>query len=298
MPPLYAYYLYFFTFFNLDEQNYILLILSSQILIASMAVAVFYKINKLFFSKKLSLYSSLLFSLFPLHAYACSQISSITLQIFLTILFFYFFFQLINKINLLSITLFSFTGGLLILLRGEFVVILILSLFYLFLFFKIAKKNILLILLITLITISPYLIRNVLIFETITITRSFGYNLWKGNNPSSTVEGYIFISNDLQEQINTIPKDKFYTINLNKIFLDRATRNIIKEPTRYFMLFFKKVASFLFINIKSSQSNYYNPLHYLPILLLGITSLIGFLVSDKKSHRLNYLIIIFCFTFD
>ena len=93
MPPLYAYYLYFFTFFNLDEQNYILLILSSQILIASMAVAVFYKINKLFFSKKLSLYSSLLFSLFPLYAYACSQISSITLQIFLIILFFYFFFN-------------------------------------------------------------------------------------------------------------------------------------------------------------------------------------------------------------
>ena len=62
MPPLYAYYLYFFTFFNLEEQNYISLILSSQILFASISVAVFYKINKFFFSKKLSLFSSLLFS--------------------------------------------------------------------------------------------------------------------------------------------------------------------------------------------------------------------------------------------
>ena len=82
MPPLYAYYLYFFTFFNLQEQNYILLILSSQILLASVSVAVFYKINKIFFSNKLSLYSSVLFSLFPLYAYASSQISSISLQVF------------------------------------------------------------------------------------------------------------------------------------------------------------------------------------------------------------------------
>ena len=108
IPPLYAYYLYFFTIFDLGEQNYILLILSSQILLASISVVVFYKINKFFFTKKLSLYSSLLFSLFPLHAYACSQISSISLQIFLIILFFYFFFQLVEKRNFLSTILFSF----------------------------------------------------------------------------------------------------------------------------------------------------------------------------------------------
>ena len=107
MPPLYAYYLYFFTFFNLEEQNYISLILSSQILFSSISVAVFYKINKFFFSKKLSLFSSLLFSLFPLHAYASSQISSISLQIFLSILFLYFFFQLIEKRNFLPIVFFS-----------------------------------------------------------------------------------------------------------------------------------------------------------------------------------------------
>ena len=80
---------------------------------------------------------------------------------------------------------------------------------------------------------------------------------------------------------------------MDKVFLDQATENIIKEPTRYLILFAKKIVSFLFINIKSSQPNYYNPWHYLPVLLLGITSLIGIFVSDKKSHRLNYLIILF-----
>ena len=39
MPPLYAFYLYFFSIFNLVEQNYILLILFSQILLSSISVA-------------------------------------------------------------------------------------------------------------------------------------------------------------------------------------------------------------------------------------------------------------------
>ena len=87
LPPLYAYYLYFFSFFNLEDKSYIILILSSQILLASISVAVFFKINKLFFSQKVSFYSSLIFSLFPLHMYACGQISSISLQMFLMILY-------------------------------------------------------------------------------------------------------------------------------------------------------------------------------------------------------------------
>ena len=292
MPPLYSYYLYFFSIFNFDKQNYIQLILASQILLSSISVVLFYKINKLFFSQKISFYGSLLFSMFPLHVYACGQISSISLQIFFTILFFYFFFQFVEKRNFFLIKLFSFTGGLLIILRGEFLAILVLSLIYLFIYFKITIKNILLIFLIISITISPYLIRNILIFETVTITKSFGINLWKGNNPNSTVEGSILINNNLQKKIDAISKDKFYEINLDKVFLDQATENIIKEPKRYLILFAKKVASFLFIDIKSSRPNYYNPLHYLPVLLLGITSLIGIFVSDKKSHRLNYLIII------
>ena len=51
LPPLYAYYLYIFSFFNLEDQNFILLILFSQIVLASISVSVFYKINKLFFLK-------------------------------------------------------------------------------------------------------------------------------------------------------------------------------------------------------------------------------------------------------
>ena len=42
---------------------------------------------------------------------------------------------------------------------------------------------------ITIIVISPYLVRNIIQLNTFTITKSVGWNLWKGNNPKAGVEG-------------------------------------------------------------------------------------------------------------
>ncbi len=297
MPPLYAYYLYCFSFFGLEDQNYIRFILLSQVLLASISVAVFYKINKLFFSQKISFYNSVLFSIFPIYVYASSQISSISLQVFLIILFFYFFFQIIDKKNFSSIILFSFISGLLILLRGEFRIIFVVSIFYLFLFFKIPIKKIFLIFLITLVTTSPYLIRNFIIFGKITVVETSGYNLWKGNHPhalqNSRVEGSEMVSENLKKLNDSIPRDKFYRINRDKLFFDQAVKNIIKKPLEYLIFSLKKAISFQFINLDSMDPRYWNPLHYLPLLLLGVTSLIGLILSDKKSYKFNYLILIF-----
>ena len=295
MPPLYAYFIYIFSFFNLENENFILLILFSQILLSSISVGIFYKVNKNFFSEKVSIFGSLLFSLFPLHLYACSQVSSISLHVFLAILFYYFFFKIIKNKDLLSIIIFSFIAGLLILTRREFIAILIISSVFLFIFFKITKKKILLILLVTSLTISPYLIRNFLIFEKVIIQAGFGYNVWKANNPNSKVEGSSFIDQNLQKQINVVPKDKFYRINEDKVFLNKGIEYISENPKKYIILYFKKIVSYLFIDINSSEPNYYNVFHYVPVLILGFTSIIGILFSNKKSYKMNYLVLIFLF---
>ena len=65
---------------------------------------------------------------------------------------------------------------------------------------------------------------------------------------------------------------------VNESFLDTAIENITNDPTRYLILFVKKFMSFLFIDIQSSQSDYYKLLHYLPVLAFGITSLIGIIL--------------------
>jgi len=239
----------------------------------------------------------LLFSIFPLHLYASSQISSISLQTFLTIVFLYLFYQLVKKRDVTSIILFSIIAGLLILLRGEFWFIFFLSLVYLFVFLKISIKKILLIILISSITASPYLIRNYLIFEKITVLQSFGYNLWKGNHPyakeNSIVEGSMIVNEKIMEKVNNIKIDNFYRTNFDKIFLNIAIENIFHDPLGHIIFGLKKVFSYIFINFKSSDPNYWNILHFLPLLIIGTTSILGIILADKKSRLFNYLILIF-----
>ena len=295
LPPLYAYYLYLLSFLNFENQNFVLLVLFSQAILASISVVIFYKLNKFFFSQKICAYSSLLFSFFPLYLYSNAQISSISLTIFLAIFFYYFFFKIKKDKKYIDILIYAFIGGLLILVRREFIAIIILSSFYLFLFCKVSFKKFLLIFLITLVTISPYLMRNYIIFEKIIIHSGFGYNLWKGNNPNSKVEGSEFKNVIFQNLIEEIPKDKFYRINEDKIYIKESIKNIKEDPKKYFFLYVKKALSYFFIDIESTRPNYYNPFHYIPNLLLAITSLIGIFLSDKKSSSFNYLILILSF---
>ena len=293
MPPLYAYYLYFFKIFNFSNETYILTVLFSQSILSSLSVVIFYIINKLFFSNKISLFGTLIFSLFPIHIFACGQISSAILQTFLIVVFFYFFFKTVKKDNFFSICFLSLTSGLLMLLRGEFIAFFLLSILYMVFFFKINLKSIIIIILLTIIVISPYLIRNIILVEKITITQSVGYNLWKGNNPNSKVEGSLQIDLKLEKQINKVPKDKYYDVNIDKVFQNEGLKNIKDNPTKYFVLYLKKFLSFIFVDIDSSYPNYYHPLHYLPILLIGITSILGIILSNKNSYQMNFLILYF-----
>ena len=301
MPPLYAFYLYFFKIFHFNNEIYIQVVLFSQIILSSFSVVIFYNINKLFFSNKICILGTLIFSLFPLHIYACAQISSIILQSFLMITFFYFFLKTMKKNNFYNICFLSLASGLLILLRGEFIALFLLSILYLALFIKINLKSILIIILLTFVVISPYLMRNIIVLDTITITKSIGFNLWKGNNPQTDVEGknYIYGSIfdredlDLREQINKVPEDKYYEINLDKVFLSEGIKNINNDPIKYFGLYLKKILSFLFVDLNSSYPYYYHPLHYLPVLFISITSIIGIILSKKNSYQINFLILFF-----
>ena len=101
------------------------------------------------------------------------------------------------------------------------------------------------------------------------------------------------VHENLKKLNDAIPKDKFYRINRDKLFFDQAIQNIMEKPIEYIIFSLKKAISFQFIIMNSMDPRYWNPLNYLPTLLLGITSLIGLVLSDKKSYKFNYLILIF-----
>ena len=296
MPPLYVYYIYFIKLIIPNHFDLVKSILVSQIFLSSITVYYFHKINLIFFSEKLSLISTYIFIFFPLYIFSSLQISSISLQIFLNIIFLYLILKIIrNQTKIILILFFGLICGLTILLRGEFIIIFIFSILYLFILKKLNIKNLCIIIISALIIVSPYLIRNYLVFERITITKSFGYNLWKGNNIDSTVEGSeslkAFQSGDIDKKITKIPKNNLYDFHYDNIFFENSI-NFIKENKILFVKrYIEKFLSLTFFNIKSEYQKYYHPLNIIPIALISVVFMLSIIFNyQKKSETYNYLI--------
>ena len=294
MPPLYPFILLFLKIISFNKINILNLIFTFQILLSLISIYIFYKINEQFFSIKTSLINSFIFSFLPLNIYAVTQASSITLQIFLSLLFLRYFFLTTTNTSNKNILIFSIICGLSLLTRGEFILILIPTLIYKLIFKKINILNLIKILLISFIIVSPYLVRNYINFEKIHIANVTGYALWKGNNPSLKVEGFENFNKfeNIKSKLENIPYDNFYETKRDNIFFKAAMKNILGEPDVYLLLYIKKIFSFYFFDINSTYKNYYHFMHIIPIALISILSLPGLVIflRSKDFHQ-RYLMI-------
>lgn len=302
MPPLYAWFLFIIKLLVSDSNLFLTATFAIQLLLSVGSIFLMFLILLSLFDKKISLLGTAIYTFFPLNIYAVSQISSITLQMFLINLFLLFFIRFFQHSKKIDLIIFSLTSSLLILLRGEFYIFVIFSLIYLILkkreYIKIFLSFLLIILL-----ISPYLYRNYNIFNVITITKSSGYNLLKGNNPKSKVEG-VGLFGDV-EGVVPETRDKLeklykkgpiikHDLEKDRILLEQAIIFIKDNPKRYFNLYVQKFISFFFIDIKSTYPNYYSLSHIIPKLILSAATLIGIiLVFNLKITIFNYLIIFY-----
>ena len=135
MPPLYTNLIFTLDLFFGDFIKTVNLVIFFQIFLSLASILMFYEILKVIkIEKKLTLILSFIFAFFPLNVYATLQISSVTLQIFLIVMFFLFLFRYENNNSLLNLSLFSLVSGLLILTRGEFFIFYILTILYFWIF--------------------------------------------------------------------------------------------------------------------------------------------------------------------
>ena len=292
MPPLYYQFIFLIDKINNEFIKITNLIIYIQLILSIISIPIFYKllniINKS--NDKENLFLTFLFTLFPLNVYAPCQISSISLQIFLLLIFFYSLTKLIDFNNVRFLIVFSISSGLLILTRGEFVLFYLFTLIFFYLFYKKNFKAIIISFIVTLLIVSPYLYRNFKNFETFTLTKSFGYNLLKGNNYEFKVEGNAkFIEKTYPRSELKIKTSNNYEIELDNFYKIKALEYIKENPKEFVFSYIFKTVSFLIIDFKSSYPNYYNFLHIIPKILIGITSFFGAIISLKRKSFYQYL---------
>ena len=298
MPPLYPLFLYFLKIIFSDFNQFLWSIQFSQLIFSLLAVYLANKILLEFFSPNMSALGTFIFAIFPLNVYAVSQVSSITLQVLLLNIFLYSFIRLFKGNNNKYIFLFSISSGALMLIRGEFFIFVILSIIYLFLNDKNIKK-VLLVSLLSVLVISPYLYRNFEIFGVITITKSSGYNLLKGNHPNTKVEGtpmFLKVGEVVPEvklelqNLSSKGPSQTYDLSQDKILLNQAIKFIKEDPKKYIILYFQKFFSFMFFDLNASYRNYYSIAHIVPKIILAISTLAGIILSFKlKLNIVNYI---------
>lgn len=294
MPPLYPIFLYFIKSLTPNLSVYILTVQLLQTLFSVISSIYILKILSIFFTKKISYIGTWIFILFPANIFAVSQISSITMQILLIILFSYYFIKIIKTEQNKYLIFFSINAALLIFLRGEF------FLFYFFtIFFFVLKKKFKVVIasfLITIILVSPYLIRNYKIFGIITVTKSAGFNLFKGNNPRSTVEGSPMLNlEDIKklspktyEKAIQIKKQDKYDLIIDNLYREDAVKFILDDPLRYIKLYFLKLFAFIFFDTNSTYPNYYNLFHIIPKIFISITTVLGIILIINKKSLLSF----------
>ncbi len=292
MPPLYSYFLYLFSFLELSEFVTVKIILFIQCIISSISIMIFFSLLKIYFSDRNAYLISILYLFYPLNFYSPSQISSVSLQVFLLIFFTYL--VVVSKSYKSFLTL-GIISGLLILIRGEFWL-----LFIILIFLKIIqnKKNIFKILLcLTFVTIiiTPKLISNYLKFDEIILTKSFGYNLWRGNSEELNINGsnIDMTSNEIIDNF----KSSDYDLNDFEIFLDDyfyniAIKNITNQPIIYIKHYFKKFIAFSVFNFNSNYPNYYNLAVFIPEIIISLFALFGILVNIILKKNYEILLII------
>jgi hypothetical protein len=226
------------------------------------------------------------------------------LQLFLFLGFCYYF---LTSSKYKHFILLGFFAGLSILVRGEFWLLFILCIIFKVVAKKYYIKQIFICLFVVLLLISAQLIRNYNIFGHVILTKSSGYNLWRGNSDEPNVNGSnkenLKINLDIEKLKNNLIKEgvlEKYEYFLDNYYFNLAISNIKKDPVKYINHYFDKFFAFSIVNFKSDYPNYFNLVVIVPEIIISIFGLGGFVLnifSKKRNLELSivlsyYLIII------
>ena len=287
-PPLYPFIISIFYYLNFD----LLGIRIFQVLISTFSIYIIYLIGKETFNEKVALVSSFICVFYPYFIFYNGFLLTETVFIFLTLLSILYLINCVEKNGKMSFKTGIFIG-LAGLTRPTFQLYLpigILHIFFLSGKLNIKLKKILFILFGFCLTLSPWIIRNYIIFHKfIPGTTMGGWVFWEGNNPYSDGGPCSYFPKKILE-IEEIERDRL---------LYKMTLNVIKKnPERFIWLLKNKFKRFW--NIVPNAPEFETKILYriISVFSFGIMMpffIIGFLVSlkNRKSNFFHSLIILF-----
>jgi 4-amino-4-deoxy-L-arabinose transferase-like glycosyltransferase len=148
---------------------------------------------------------------------------------------------------------------------------------------------------VSMIVISPWSIRNYLVFrEFIPVNLNNGYNLWVGNNPNAT--GSLF-TRDRVGMWETMPEDmrdklaRMNDVEKNELFREKAVSYIKSHPDRFFKLIPQKLLFLWWFDPYMPTD--FPGLREAIYLALLIPALIGMVISRRRFRGVSIFYMIY-----
>lgn len=279
MPPLYT--LVISPMFLIDNQKtQNILIFLINLLFFALTIIILYKFVELNFCRIVGLISVSLYGLIPEFIYATYSIGTTQLYHLLIILTFYLITK--EKFDLY----FYFKLGILLLslsyLRFDSILFIIFIAFYFL--YKYNDKKIFLSVLIVIIGLIPWQIRNYTNFqEYVPLSTNTGLNLFRGNNYEGIGNWH---NSETIDFISNYDRGDNFELELSKIYTNQAIDYIINNPSEALINSISKIFHLWYINpIDTRSYDSYYIIPWLIILAFGIFALFRY----RKNTLLYFL---------
>ncbi len=303
--PLYPYYLSFF--FQFGQKNWVYLIIQIiQIVISVLTILILYKIVLLLFTKLTAILTALAASLYPPLIYYSTKLTPTVWVVFFISLTILLMLKLKNNSLKIAILCGISLGASILTNPIAFAFFPTLIIWYL-VKKPIEFRKLCLLILVTLVTLVPWTIRNHKIHHRlIPVTTQFSKNLWIGNNPNATGTDYYQVVQSKEPlfvlMTNTLPRKvrrdlgRITEIERSDYFLRQGLIFIVQNPRKSTNLLFTKTFYFWWfapseINASVDALKYrtVNTLIYFPLLVLGV---IGIALSLRHKYNKQSLMLV------
>jgi 4-amino-4-deoxy-L-arabinose transferase-like glycosyltransferase len=303
MPPAYALFLAGLGLVFGVGRNGVAIAEIAQALLGAATCLLLYRIALLKFDRRVAIGAALVLAVYPLAVYASSQISAVTLYVFLSCLFVWLVFRAEAQQTIRSFGEAGLALGFLILARAE--VLLFLPFFVLWV--RVASparfRNAALVMALTaLVPVSGWLARNWSAFgRPVPLTVVSGLALWEGHNPEATgtrsdyTAPPVEVPAELQAQIEALPPTRDYELRRDDLYMRTARDAIRDNPLRSAALGLRKFVFYwgYYWGINFTYPGAKSPLYWLPWFLVLPWFVVGVWVTRRQPSKYSLFYIYF-----
>lgn len=277
-----------------------------QCLLNAVTIIFIFFITRLIFNQSAAIISALLFAVYPLFVYTTSTFFPTTVFIFLLSIIMFLILSIEKKQTTLKVVMLGVMLGLAALTVPTVLVFVPFALSWILF----GRRNLnlktifscVVILLSTILTLSPWLLRNFKVYhKPFVIATNGGYNFWMGNNQWASASSGNSIQRPeyLLKKLNQAGSDT----QKESIYYQDALEYIKKHPGRLVTLTFKKALNLWRLyptpdtgyKTNALLSKIIGAMSFGPVLFLAI---LGILLSwrQKKKYSILFILLFFSFT--